>query len=75
MNIYGVLVILGILAFLGIVATTMSVVIITKMKKRIDAFEQRDREVGISLSNLYKASTFDATREVIGDLMDKWLGH
>ena len=75
MNIYGVLVILGILAFLGIVATTMSIIIISKMKKRIDAFEQRDREVGISLSNLYKANTFDATREVIGDLMDKWLGH
>ena len=75
MNIYGVLVILGILAFLGIVATTMSIIIITKMKKRIDAFEQRDREVGISLRILYKANTFDATREVIGDLMDKWLGH
>lgn len=76
MNIYGVLVILGILAFLGIVATTMSIIIITtKMKKSIDAFEHRDREVGILLSNLYKANTFDAAREVIGDLMVKWLGH
>ena len=75
MNIYGLLVILGILAFLGIVSTTISIMIITKMKKRIDSFEQRYREVGISLSNLYKANTFDATREVIGDLMDKWLGH
>ena len=75
MNLYGVLVILGILAFLGIVATTASIVIILKMKKKIDTFEQRDREVGASLSNLYKANTFDATREVIGELMDKWLGY
>lgn len=75
MNLYGVLVILGILAFLGIVATTVSIVIILKMKKKIDTFEQRDREVGVSLSNLYKANTFDATREVIGELMDKWLGY
>lgn len=75
MNLYGVLVILGILAFLGVVATTVSIVIILKMKKKIDTFEQRDREVGVSLSNLYKANTFDATREVIGELMDKWLGY
>lgn len=46
MNIYGVLVILGILAFLGIVATTMSIIIITKMKNRIDAFEQLDKWLG-----------------------------
>lgn len=75
MNIYGVSVILGILAFLGIVATTISIIIITKMKKRIDSFEQRGIDVGISLSKLYKANTFDATREVIGELMDTWLGH
>ena len=75
MNIYGVSFILGILAFLGIVATTMSIIIITKMKKRIDSFEQLGVDVGISLSKLYKANTFDATREVIGELMDTWLGH
>ena len=45
MNIYGVSVILGILAFLGIVATTISIIIITKMKKRIDSFEQRGIDV------------------------------
>ena len=75
MNIYGVSFILGILAFLGIVATTISIIIITKMKKRIDSFEQLGIDVGISLSKLYKANTFDATREVIGELMDTWLGH
>ena len=75
MNVYGVSFILGILAFLGIVASTISIIIITKMKKRIDSFEQLGIDVGISLSKLYKANTFDATRELIGELMHTWLGH
>lgn len=74
MNIYGVLVIIGVLAFLGLMATGISVFIIVKMRRKIIRYEVRDAEVGVELSNLYKANTFDATREVIGNLMDKWLG-
>lgn len=74
MNIYGVAIILGILAFVCLVGVIVSAFVIVKQKRKLDKIYLRDIEVGIELSNLYKASTFDATREVIGNLMDKWLG-
>lgn len=74
MNVYGVAIILGILAFISLVGMGISVFVAVKMKRKLDRINLRDAGVGIELSNLYKATTFDATREVIGNLMDKWLG-
>lgn len=75
MDSLAVMIILGILAFMGLVATAIGAFIIVKMKKRLDKIANRDQLVGVCLSNLYKANTYDTTRECIGKLMDEWLGH
>lgn len=75
MDTLAVMIILGILAFMGLVATAIGAFIIVKMKKCLDKLAERDQRVGECLSSLYKANTFDLTRECIGNLMDNWLGY
>lgn len=50
-----VMIILGILAFMGLVGTAIEAFIIVKMKKRLDKIANRDQLVRVCLSNLHKS--------------------